>query len=68
MLTTECKEAKLRKLPIVADPQAIADNDNVFGLLPVNTGLKIAVWLMVIHQVHPLWSQELCKTRAKFSC
>lgn len=31
-------------------PQAIADNDNVFGLLPVNTGLKIAVWLMVIHQ------------------
>ena len=34
-----------------ADPQAIADNDNVFGLLPVKTGLKIAVWLMVIHQV-----------------
>lgn len=31
-------------------PQAIGKNDNVFGLLPVNTGLKIAAWLMVVHQ------------------
>lgn len=35
-----------------ADPQAIGKNDNVFGLLPVNTGLKIAAWLMVVHQVN----------------
>ena len=34
-----------------ADPQAIGKNDNVFGLLPVTTGLKAAAWLMVVHQV-----------------
>lgn len=43
-----------------ADPQAIADNDNVFGLLPVNTGLKIAVWLMVIHQVPFIQTCFIC--------
>lgn len=34
-----------------ADPTELAKNDNVFGLLPVDAGLKVAVWLMVVHQV-----------------
>lgn len=46
---------------VCADPTKIAKNDNVFGLLPVDKGLEVAVWLMVIHQViFPLPKDCLC--------
>lgn len=34
----------------LAYPTEIGMNDNVYGLLPINTAKRISVWLMIIHQ------------------